>query len=249
LEIIGRNIAEQTQVLCLDEFHVTDVADAMLLSGLLNAMFKNGVTLLATSNTEIENLYLNGLQRERFMKAIELLKDYTTELFLDSETDYRLMHLEKGQTFMVGDTEQLEPDMRKKFIELAPTGMEYDANITIHNRSIKTHGVADDVIWFDFHELCDTPRAAKDYLEIAREYHTVLLSDIPVLVAAKDSAAKRFMHLIDALYDHRVKLVASAEASATSLYHGTLLMGMFDRTVSRLIEMASHDYLAMAHRP
>ena len=248
LLIIGRNIARQTRLLCLDEFHVTDVADAMLLSGLLGTLFKHGVTLLATSNTPINQLYLNGLQRERFMRAITLLKDCTVEILLDSETDYRLLHLEKGQTFLVGDTQKLQDQLRQKFCALSPGQTEFNATISIHNRDIQTIALADDVVWFDFHALCDTPRAAKDYLEIARQFHTVLVSGIPQLVAASDSAAKRFMHLIDALYDHRVKLVASAAAEPEHLYQGKLLAGIFERTVSRLIEMASHDYLCTSHR-
>lgn len=249
LAIVARQIAEHSRVLCLDEFHVTDVADAMLLSGLLQTLFSNGVTLVATSNTPINDLYLNGLQRERFMLAIDLLNDYTVEVSLDSDVDYRLLHLEKGDTFLVGDKGVTEGVLKKKFIELSPTGMAFNASIEVHGRPIHTLGMADDVIWFDFNELCDTPRAAMDYLELAREYSTVFLSDIPVLTAARDSAAKRFMHLIDALYDHRVKLVASAEAAAGMLYRGELLNGMFERTVSRLIEMSSRDYLAAAHRP
>ena len=114
---------------------------------------------------------------------------------------------------------------------------------------MQTIALSDDVVWFDFSELCETPRAAKDYLEIAKLFHSVVVSNIPVLLPAKDSAAKRFMHLIDALYDHRVKLIATAEETPEQLYQGNMLVGMFGRTVSRLIEMASHDYLAMAHRP
>ncbi len=249
LVIIGKQIASNVRVLCLDEFHVTDVADAMLLSGLLATLFSHGVILVATSNTCINNLYMNGLQRERFMQAINLLDDHTVEINLHSGIDYRLEHLEKGKTFLV-DTDHTKKEwMTEKLLELAPGKIEYQQAIIIYNRHIQTIALSDDVVWFDFSELCDTPRAAKDYLEIAKLYHTVLLSNIPTLVAAKDSAAKRFMHLIDALYDHRVKLIATSEQNPEQLYHGLLLTGMFERTVSRLIEMASHDYMAMAHRP
>jgi len=249
LLIIAKELAEQTQVLCLDEFNVTDVADAMLLTGLLNTLFKNGVTLVATSNIQIDNLYLNGLQRERFMSAIHLLKDCTVEIDLEQGVDFRLLHLEKGGTFLVDKEKNNKAWLQEKFVELSPASISYSAELDIHNRIIHTIALSEDVVWFDFSELCDTPRAAKDYLEIARQFHSVVVSNIPTLLPARDSAAKRFMHLIDALYDHRVKLIATAEETPEHLYKGNMLIGMFDRTVSRLIEMASHDYLAMAHRP
>jgi cell division protein ZapE len=249
LIIISKEIAEQTRVLCIDEFHVTDVTDAMLLTGLLNTLFRNGVTLVATSNTRIKDLYLNGLQRERFMSAIRLLKDYTVEIDLGKGTDYRLLHLEKGGTFQIEKEKNNQAWLNTKFNELSPTSISYSETLHIHKREIKTIALSEDVVWFEFSELCDTPRAAKDYLEIAKQFHTVVISDIPILLPAKDNAAKRFMHLIDALYDHRVKLIATAEDKPENLYQGNMLQGMFDRTVSRLIEMASHDYLASAHRP
>ncbi len=248
LLIVGKRIAQQTRVLCLDEFHVTDVADAMLLAGLLKAMFKNGVTLVATSNTHIDDLYLHGLQRERFMEAIALLKDYMVEVDLQAGSDYRLEHLEKAHTYHIDSNLNNHACLQSRFQELAPAHIEYNKSLTIYNREIQTLAVADDVVWFDFSELCDTPRAAKDYLELAKRYHTLFLSRIPVMLPANDSAAKRFMHLIDALYDHRVKLIATAQTTPQEIYQGNLLAGMFDRTVSRLIEMSSHDYLAEPHR-
>lgn len=249
LLIVAKEIAEQTQILCLDEFNVTDVADAMLLTGLLNTLFKNGVTLVTTSNISIDNLYLNGLQRERFMSAIYLLKDCTVEIDLEQGTDYRLLHLKKGGTFLVDKEKNNKAWLQAKFAELCPATVSYSAELEIHYRIIHTIALSKDVVWFDFSELCDTPRAAKDYLEIAKQFHTVVVSNIPTLLPARDSAAKRFMHLIDALYDHRVKLIATAHEPPEKLYQGNMLIGMFDRTVSRLIEMASHDYLAMPHRP
>jgi cell division protein ZapE len=248
LVVIAREIAGQTRVLCIDEFHVTDVADAMLLTGLLSTLLKYGVTLVITSNTRIDDLYLNGLQRERFMSAIQLLHDYTVEIDLEQGTDYRLLHLERGTTFQISSDRNNTQWLEKKFQELCPSSILYREPLMIHNRKIQTIALSDDVVWFEFSELCDTPRAAKDYLEIAKQFHTVVVSDIPALVPALDNAAKRFMHLIDALYDHKVKLIASAKTSPQELYQGTMLTGMFDRTVSRLIEMASHDYLATPHR-
>jgi len=248
LTIIGKNLASRYRVLCLDEFHVTDVADAMLLAGLLKALFSNGVTLVATSNTRIDDLYLNGLQRERFLEAIELLKNYTVEIELQTGQDFRLSHLERGGTYLLTDN-AAQQQLWHMFNELAPGDIQRNTPLFIHERMIQTIAVADDVAWFEFRELCDTPRAAKDYLELARLFHTVFVSNIPQLADAQDSAAKRFMHLVDALYDHRVKLIASAQTQPAEIYQGRLLQGAFDRTVSRLIEMGSHDYLASAHKP
>lgn len=246
---IGKAFAEKTRVLCLDEFHVTDVTDAMLLAGLLRSLFKHGVTLVATSNTRIDNLYLNGLQRERFMQAIYLLKDYTVEIELLRGVDYRLSHLEQADTYMVQNGQSRRDWLEDRFNDLAPTRVIQNDQLTVHGRLIKIEAISDDVVWFDFDEVCNTPRAAKDYLQLAKEFHTVFISNIPVMMDADDSAAKRFMHLIDALYDHRVKLVTTAEAEPDKLYNGRLLKGAFDRTVSRLIEMGSHDYMAMPHKP
>lgn len=248
LKIIGKKIADDIRVLCIDEFHVTDVADAMLLSGLLQALFANGVSIVATSNTRIDDLYLNGLQRERFMSAISLLKENMTEFHLDAEKDFRLEHLERGQTYIVATGNDGFNELSNKFNEMASTKVEYKKPLIISKRSIDTIAYADDIVWFDFNALCNTHRSAQDYLELALEFHTIFVSDIPHLEDAQDSAAKRFMHLVDALYDHRVKLVLTAVVSVNKLYAGRLLKGAFDRTVSRLIEMGSHDYIAEAHR-
>lgn len=248
LTIVGKQLADSVEVLCLDEFHVTDVADAMLLAGLLTALFSHGVTLVATSNTAPDDLYLNGLQRERFMAAIALLKQHTHEINLHQGTDYRLVHLEKGETFMVAVDGAMYSLLDTRLIELAPTNIERNCSLEINGRRVLARAESDDVVWFDFNEICNTPRAAQDYLELARNYHTVLVSAIPKMGEAQESAAKRFMHMIDAFYDHHVKLVATAEAPPQGLYHGRHLAGVFDRTVSRLIEMNTRDYLALPHK-
>ncbi|MBI3561033.1 MAG: cell division protein ZapE [Gammaproteobacteria bacterium] len=248
LPIIGRQIAAKIQVLCLDEFHVSDVADAMLLAGLLQAMLDNGMTLVATSNTAIDNLYLNGLQRERFMAAIQLLKNHTIEIDLQQGVDYRLAHLEKGQTYMVAIDGAMYDLLAARLNELAPAQVQHNCTLDINGRAVHARAESDDVVWFDFEEICNTPRAAQDYLEIACHYHTVLISAIPKMGEAQESAAKRFMHLIDALYDHHVKLLATAQAPPQGLYFGRQLKGAFDRTVSRLIEMNTRDYLALPHK-
>jgi len=248
LNIIGKNLAARYQVLCLDEFHVTDIADAMLLAGLLQALFRHGVIMVMTSNTRIDDLYRDGLQRERFMEAISQLQEHTVEVELHTGQDYRLLHLRQGETYLTSNSENSRL-LARKFHELVPGEPEHDQPLHIHGRDIRTVAVAEDVVWFEFCELCDTPRAAKDYIEIARQFHTVFVSAIPVLVEARDNAAKRFMHLVDALYDHRVKLIASASAPPLQLYQGRLLQGAFERTASRLIEMSSLDYLALPHKP
>lgn len=247
LTIIGKHIANRTRVLCLDEFHVNDVADAMILGSLLRTLFKYGLTLVATSNTPVDRLYRNGLQRERFLPAIDLLQDHLVQIDLQQGQDYRLLHLACEDSYLPAGADA-QRRLSARFHALAAGDVEYNAALTIYHRDIHTLALANGVVWFDFHELCETPRAARDYLEIACQFHSVIVSDIPLLGDAQDSSAKRFMHLVDALYDHRVKLIVSASRPAETLYQGSLLRDEFGRTVSRLIEMASHDYLAMPHR-
>ena len=253
LEIIAAQLAEKINVLCLDEFHVHDIADAMLLAGLLKAMFEQGITLVATSNIAIHDLYKNGLQRERFMYAIELLKKYTEEFDLGDGTDYRFLILDETEHLYIIDeknTKEMGNDfLSYKFIELAPCQPKTQRTIVINNREIKYISWADDVIWFNFHELCQTNRSAHDYIEIAERFQTVLVSDIQVLDEKDDAAAKRFIHFIDAIYDHNVKLLASSAAKPGELYQGKRLKFAFDRTISRLTEMGTEHYLKLAHNP
>lgn len=253
LDIIAIQLSEKMDVLCLDEFHVHDIADAMLLAGLLKAMFKQGITLVATSNIEIHNLYKNGLQRERFMYAIELLAEYTEEFDLGDGTDYRFNILGESEHFYVIDEnktkEKGEDFLNYKFTELAPCQPKTNRSIEINNREIKYILSADDVIWFDFHELCQTNRSAHDYIEIAESFHTILLSNIQVLNEHDDAAAKRFIHFIDAVYDHNVKFLATSTAVPSELYRGRRMGFAFDRTISRLTEMGTEQYLKLAHNP
>ncbi|MBI5463295.1 MAG: cell division protein ZapE [Gammaproteobacteria bacterium] len=248
LRVVGRRMAEQWRVLCLDEFHVHDIADAMLLAGLLQALFDAGITLVATSNVAPDALYLEGLQRDRFLFAIDLLKTHTTVLHLDSPVDFRCELLDRGGTYHVLDGDAGRAILARDFRRLAPVEAAYDQVLMLHQRPVPVLAIADDVIWFRFADVCDAPLWARDYLEIARRYHSVFLSDIPRMDEGRDDAAKRFMHLIDALYDHNVKLVATAEAVPEHLYSGRYLQFAFQRTVSRLAEMGSHRYLAKPHR-
>lgn len=253
LEIIAAQLAERINVLCLDEFHVHDIADAMLLAGLLKAMFEQGITLVVTSNIEIHNLYKNGLQRERFMYAIELLEKHTEEFDLGDDTDYRFDILDKSEHYYVFDeykTKEMGDDFLSfKLIELAPCQPKNNRTIEVNHREIHYISYADDVIWFDFNELCNTHRSANDYIEIAERFQTILLSNIQVFHEMDDAAAKRFIHFIDAIYDHNVKLLSTANAAANELYHGSRLKFAFERTVSRLTEMGSEQYLKLPHNP
>lgn len=247
LRVIADDIAGQIRLLCLDEFHVTDIADAMLLGGLLKALFDNGLTLVATSNIPIQDLYKNGLQRDRFLFAIELLQQFTTEVDLEQGTDYRFRILDASQVYYVVSGSEGEKIIAERMQQLAPDRLKHDRQLEINNRLITYRALADDVVWFDFAALCDTPRSANDYIQIAQQFHTVCVSNIFQMHEAHDSVAKRFVHFIDALYDHNVKLIAAGEVTPAQLYQGKRVAFGFDRAVSRLSEMGSETYLALPH--
>ncbi len=247
LVIVAEKFASQYQILCLDEFHVHDIADAMLMVGLLKILVDNGVTIVASSNISIKDLYKNGLQRERFLEVISLLQQVTTEYNLGDDTDYRFNKLEKSTIYFVGLNEQTNTSLNTCFENIVPTRPKHNRQIKINNRKLDYLALADDVIWFDYSALCESARSAHDYIEIAQIYTTVVISDIPVMDESYDSAAKRFIHLVDALYDHNVKLICSAEAEPEKLYSAKRLAFAFERTVSRLTEMQTNNYLALPH--
>jgi len=249
LKIIGRSFARDTRVLCLDEFIVTNIADAMLLRGLLKSLIDNGVTLIVTSNRVPDDLYLNGLQRERFLPAIELIKQHTHVIHLDNGIDHRLALTEHSQLYLQPDSEQNNKQLETRFHELSAGLYQKNASITLFKRPVKTVALADKVVWFSFNIICSTPRAAQDYTEIARQFHTVFISAVPQMNAGNDDKARRFIYLIDALYDSKVKLLISAQQEPEKLYSGTLLEFAFHRTCSRLIEMRSQAYLAQQYHP
>lgn len=248
LVVVARKMAKDMRLLCLDEFHVNDIADAMLLGGLLKAVFEQGISLVATSNIPINELYLNGLQRDRFLFAIDLLGQHTQEFHLAGETDYRFRVLDETGTYYVGSAQAAQTWMRDHMHHLAPSETLFDTTLTINQRHIPMVAVAEDVVWFRFHDLCEAPLWAADYLEIAQRFHTVLIQDVPQMNESTDDVAKRFMHLIDSLYDHGVKTVITAAAEPDGLYHGRYLAFPFQRTVSRLMEMGTPRYLARPHR-
>ena len=220
----------------------------MILGGLLEALFERGVTLIATSNIEPDGLYKDGLQRQRFLPAIELLKVHTQILNVDGGVDYRLRVLEQAELYHCPLDDAADISLKQSFDALAPEPGVADVQIDIEGRAIPTRFLADDVVWFDFEAICDGPRSQNDYIEIAREFHAVLISNVPCFDSDRDDQARRFINLVDEFYDHDVKLVLSAAVPLNGLYHGTRLAFEFQRTSSRLLEMQSHDYLGRAHR-
>jgi cell division protein ZapE len=248
LQAIAKQWAARCRLICLDEFHVNDIGDAMILGGLLQALFKEGVSLVTTSNIAIDELYKNGLQRQRFLPAIELLKQHTTEIDLGDGKDYRLGLLTQNDVLHVAKNADGDAILQNQFQLLANVPPKTQREIKINRREFHYQAWANELIWFSFDELCSKPRSASDYLDIAKSFHTVFLSDIPRMDEGKDDAAKRFVHLIDALYDNRVKLIATLEVPAEQLYHGRLVKFEFDRTISRMSEMSTPQYLGLAHR-
>ena len=247
LDKVAAGIAQDTHVLCFDEFFVSDIGDAMILAGLLDGLFKRGVTLVTTSNSRPDQLYKDGLQRQRFLPAIELLNEYTDVVNMDGVTDYRLRILQKAGTYLFPDNAAAAERLDYFFDESASTQIEADANLEINGRDILARRRAKGVAWFRFSDICDGPRSQADYIEIARWYPSVIISGVPQFDTTRDDQARRFVSLVDEFYDRRVKLILSADVDVRNLYTGTRLSFEFDRTVSRLIEMQSTEYLALPH--
>lgn len=248
LKIIGKQLATEARVLCFDEFVVNDVADAVILVRLMRVLFDEGVSLVATSNVEPKNLYLGGLQRDLFLPAIDMIYQYTDVVNIDSGIDYRLRFLDKAETYFSPIGKAAEEGMQYNFDHLAPEEGTHNGVIEVEGRNLDYIRRADGVIWFEFSELCDGPRSQNDYIELAKTFHSVLLSKVPVMDRLQEDQARRFINLVDVLYDHSVKLIVSAEAQATELYAGKRVAFEFKRTISRLQEMQSHDYLALSHK-
>ncbi len=244
---VAADIARQTRLMCFDEFHVSDIADATILGRLMRALFDAGVVFCITSNYAPSGLYPNGLQRHLFQPAIDLLNERLDVIEVDAGIDYRLRVLEQADVFHVPADAAAEETMARTFARVAG-GSGHRRPIVVLGREVPVLHRAPGVAWFDFATLCGGPRSQNDYLEIAHGFHTVFLSGVPRMDAARANEARRFTWLVDVLYDHRVKLVATAEAPADRLYTDGVQAGEFHRTVSRLIEMRSHEYLATAHR-
>lgn len=249
LKLVARRFAKKARLICLDEFFVSDITDAMLLSGLLQELFHQGVTLVTTSNIPPDELYKDGLQRARFLPAIDLIKNHMEIMNLDGAMDYRLRYLEKAEIYHYPLDDKAEEILMDTFIHVSPETGYPHGNLEIAGRSIATQRQADGVVWFNFSAICDGPRSQTDYLEIARCFHTVLISEVPVMDWQMENQARRFLNLVDAFYDHKVKLIISAAAPITEIYQGKQLTFEFQRVFSRLQEMQSHAYLAREHLP
>jgi predicted ATPase len=325
LEVVAEHIAQDTRVLCFDEFFVSDIADAMILGGLLAALFKRGVTFVATSNVEPGNLYKDGLQRQRFLPTIDLLQQHVDVIAVDGNTDYRLRRLTRAGTYLPSDAPDTKQRLQALFAELADhddsetgtapspdnsgakstatapslgnpgaattviaptpakpgvdaiaptrptstapasalarpinqtgrpwpsqTSVDPSHSIEIEGRRIPVIRERGGVVWFDFMALCSGPRSQEDYIEIARNYQSIIVSDIPVLDSQHEDEARRFIALVDEMYDRNVNLIVSAAAPPVDLYRGERVAFQFERTASRLIEMQSEEYLAREHRP
>jgi cell division protein ZapE len=247
LDKVAADIARRTHVLCFDEFFVSDIGDAMILSKLLDGLFRRNVTLIATSNSAPDELYKDGLQRQRFLPAIELLKAHTQVVNMDSGVDYRLRLLQQAGTFLVPADEIATARLQRFFDESASSQITKGRILDINGRAIRARLCAKGISWFDFGDICDGPRSQNDYIEIARWYPTVIISDVPRFDAALEDQARRFIALVDEFYDRRVKLILSAATAIDELYAGSRLKFEFERTVSRLIEMQSGEYLASPH--
>ena len=248
LPAIAADWARTSRVLCLDEFFVSDIADAMLLAGLLDALFQSGVTLVTTSNVEPGDLYRDGLQRAKFLPAIDMIRQNTRVLKLGGGTDYRLRILEQSEIFHHPLDEAADTAMVEAFDRMA-ADCELNHDIEINGRNFHARRRGDGVIWFDFEELCGKPTGAIDFIEIARAFYAVVISNVPRLDEGHSDAARRFITLVDEFYDRSVKLLISAETPIDGIYSGKRLAFEFERTRSRLTEMQSHDYLAKPHLP
>jgi cell division protein ZapE len=270
LEQVAANLAAEARVICFDELFVTDIADAMILGTLFDGLFRRGVTLVATSNVPPRDLYKEGLQRARFLPAIELLEQNTQVLAVEGNTDYRLRQLTQAGTYLESAAPDTPGRLEALFNELGDgAASEEPANSSGARASASTHDSptpsapttvkiagrlipiireSANVIWFDFESLCEGPRSQNDYIEIARDYQSVIVSNVPRFTSQRENAARRFIALVDELYDHNVNLIVSAAARPDDLYHGERLTLEFRRTTSRLIEMQTEEYLAREHR-
>lgn len=247
LAVVARRIAREARLLCLDEFQVSDIGDAMLLGRLLEALLERGVVLVATSNSQPDDLYRHGLQRSRFLPAIALIKARLDVVHIDSGVDYRLRALEKMEIYHWPLDQAADSNLESAYFRLAKDIGEGPAALEVAGRRIMANHVAPGVAWFEFREICGGPRGQADYIELARCFHTVLIANVPRLGAELAAEMRRFTWLVDEFYDRRVKLIVSAEAPPAELCREGDCAGEFARTVSRLTEMQTQRYLAEAH--
>ncbi|MBV2180795.1 cell division protein ZapE [Castellaniella sp. MT123] len=247
LDHVARTIAKRYRLICFDEFHVSDVADAMILYRLLLRLFEYGTSFVMTSNYEPSTLYPDGLHRDRILPAIALIQDKMDVLNVDAGVDYRRRTLAQLRTYITPIVAGTYEELRSAFNHLADTA-EQKPVLSIENREVHAIKLAGSVVWFDFATLCGTPRSQNDYLDLADRFQTIILSDVPRMAPRQASEARRFTWLVDVLYDHKVKLILSAQCPADALYTQGPLSNEFTRTVSRLMEMQSREYLAESRR-
>jgi cell division protein ZapE len=247
LDLAAARIAQRARVLCLDEFFVSDIADAMILAGLLQGLFRRGVVLVATSNTSPRDLYKDGLQRQRFAPAIELIEAHVEVLHLDGAIDHRLRRLETAPTYLDSNAPQTAAALEQRFAALAGGEVSHEVTLQIEGRPLRARAAGADIAWFDFRALCEGPRSQNDYIDLARLYGTLFITHVPQFTPSDEDAARRFIMLIDELYDRGVKIVVSAAAPPAQLYRGERLRFEFERAASRLIEMQTQRYLAGSH--
>ena len=249
LQLVADQFADEARVICFDEFFVSDISDAMILAALFERLFERGVTLVATSNIIPNDLYKDGLQLRRFLPAIAMLNLHTKVVNVDGGIDYRLRTLEKAALYLNPLDAEADSSLNRIFRQLAPEVGVINQSLEINGRQLQSRYCADDVVWFDFNAVCDGPRSQNDYIELARIYHAVLISGVPQMNSESEDQARRFINLVDEFYDRNVKLVLSAEVVLMDLYKGSRLSFEFQRTISRLQEMQSRDYLSREHRP
>ncbi len=247
LDAVALKVAKRYRLICFDEFHVSDIADAMILYRLLLKLFEHGVSFVMTSNYEPSALYPDGLHRDRILPAIKLIKDRMDVMNVDTGVDYRRRTLEQVRMYLTPLNEQTRQELRGAFDHLAD-GAPREPVLTVQNRELRAVALSGSVVWFDFDTLCGGPRSQNDYLELAGRFHTVILSDVPRMKASQSSEARRFTWLIDVFYDHKVKLIISAECEAEELYTEGRMSNEFHRTVSRILEMQSKEYLEAERR-
>lgn len=249
LEIVADGFKAQTDVLCFDEFFVSDITDAMLLATLLQALFARGITLVATSNIIPDNLYRNGLQRARFLPAIDLINEYCDVMNVDAGIDYRLRTLTQAHLYLTPLNQQTQDTMDHIFLKLAGHAGEEAPVLQINHRPMPTLRAVEGVLAIDFHTLCEEPRSQLDYIALSRLYHSVMLYNVHIMGPLKENTARRFLALVDEFYERHVKLVIAAEASMFEIYQGEQLKFEFQRCLSRLQEMQSEEYLKLPHLP
>ncbi|MBL37935.1 MAG: cell division protein ZapE [Xanthomonadales bacterium] len=248
LSEIAAELRKRARVLCFDEFHVEDIADAMLLGELSAQWFQRGLTLVATSNQAPDALYAGGLQRQRFVPAIENIKRHCRVIELDAAEDFRLRELERHPTWYTPTGPETDRRLAEEFDALSPDQPVIEGHLVVRGRELPIRKRSGSLLWADFTHLCEGPRSAADYIELTWRFSTLIVSNIPPMDDDRNNAARRFVHLVDECYDRAVKLIASADAPIEEIYTGKRLAGPFERTVSRLVEMQSKDYLSRPHR-